>query len=198
MRGRIAPVKLPAFLVAALAWSIGVGFAQEAARETLFRFSMEDGSGRWGAKRFGYRAADGLEVVPAIYQAADEFVSEGVAAVARNGRAGLVDRSGREIIATTMDAEEIRGPDVRRLNLPGLREGFSGEPLAVLLRTEAGYRGHFASERTTELPVVDFRREFVVGLASCSFCSSRCDHAHGRCHRNSCSYRRAWWAVRIR
>ena len=53
---------------------------------------------------------------------------------------------------------------VRRLALPELREGFSGEPLAVLLRTESGYRGYFAAERTTELPMVDFREpEKLIG-----------------------------------
>lgn len=191
-------MKLPAFLVAALVWSLGVGFAEEAARETLVRFSVEDGGGRWGARSFGYRDASGREVVPAIYHAAEDFVIEGIAAVAHNGRAGLIDRDGREVIATTSDGAEAHAANVRRLALPEWREGFSGEPLAVFLRTEAGYRGHFASERTTELPVVDFRDEIVVGLASCSFCSWRCDHARGGCHRNSCSYRRVWWAVRVR
>lgn len=198
MRGRIGGVKLPAFLMAALAGAIGVGFATEAAAKMPVLFVSDDGSGRWGAKRFGFRDVNGREIVPAIYQAAEGFVAEGVAAVARNGRAGLIDAAGRELIAAQADATTPRNAKVRRLVLPELREGFSGEPLAVFLRNEAGYRGQFASERTTELPMVDFRREIVVGLASCSFCSSQCEHARGVCHRNGCSYRRAWWAVRVR
>jgi len=191
-------VKLPAFLVAGLAWASGAGFANEPGRSAPARFMSDDGSGRWGAKQFGYRDTEGREIVPPVYQIAEDFVPEGVAAVARNGRAGLIDRAGRDVTSGDSEGEMPRTVKARPLALPQLREGFGGEPLAIFVRTEAGYRGQFGIEGKTELAPVDFRREIVVGLSSCTFCSSRCEHSDGVCHRNGCSYRRAWWAVRVR
>lgn len=187
-------VKLLAFLGVVLAGTSAVGFADDAP----VRFMSDDGSGRWGAKRFGYRDAEGRVIVPAVYQVAEEFTPEGLAAVARNGRAGLIDEEGRAVIASAGETEAHAEMAARRLALPELREGFGGEPLAMFVRTEAGYRGQFGMEKRTGLPTVDFRREVVVGLASCTFCASLCDHARGVCHRNGCSYRRVWWAVRVR
>lgn len=83
---------------------------------------------------------------------------------------------------------------VTRIELPTTKHASGFDGRECLVRNEAEYKALFPDSVQSQLPVIDFAHQELLGKTYCGQFLAVCG-AHPHCHRNACRYTRTWYLV---